>query len=207
MDKNNRLVCKNLSITQIPGFDDSIWEKADSVSLLETISGKSPQQTTFVSCFRSDVMQLMFFRFDCQDNQIISTFRNNNEPIYQQDVLECFLSEDENLKSYIEIEVSPYNIHFVGTISFKGNMRCLDMSSQIKGFKTYTKFDKSLQRLVSVWILPYESLKVLPRKGSSYRINFFRVDYQGTECELQAWQSTYVPNFHVPEVFGYLDFV
>ena len=56
--------------------------------------------------------------------------------------------------------------------------------------------------------IPWSDSLPKPQKGDAWRVNLFRCVGVGDDRYL-AWQPTYTaePNFHVPEVFGWLDFL
>lgn len=207
MNKSNRIECKNIALKLQPDFFDSAWDDSSTVELLDNISAEKPRLKTKVSIFRDDEQKRLFLRFVSDDDEIISNYRRNNETIYNQDVMEFFVSEDGNLKKYKEFELSPYDIHFGGTISFAEHARRLEMNIDMYNFSSKTKFFKEKKLLCSVWSLPYSIFSIEPKKGVSFRINLFRIDMENGKQNLQAWQATGVNNFHVPEKFGFLDFV
>lgn len=206
-ESQNRYPCINLPLPAFPGALDPAWEQAQDAQLLEVESGLQPFLSTSFRVLRDDAQQALFIRFEAQDDCIRSTYRLHDETLYTQDVFELFVSDGENLYAYKEIEVSPYDLHFTGTISYtKEGTRVLDMGWDIPGFQTHTTFDKQKNQTYSVWKLPYAAFVRPPAPGTSWRVNAFRVDHSPRGEELQAWQPTGQRNFHVPERFGWLDF-
>lgn len=207
MNKSNHIECKNIALKLQPDFFDSAWDNSGTVELLDNILAEVPRLKTKVSIFRDDVQKRLFLRFIADDDELISCYRRNNETIYNQDVMELFVSENGDLKHYKEFELSPYDISFGGSISFTKQGRELKMDIDMGDFRSKTKFFKEKSLLCSVWSLPYSIFSVEPKKGISFRINIFRIDMKAGKQNLQAWQATEIHNFHVPEKFGFLDFV
>ena len=136
-----------------------------------------------------------------------SSFKLLDEPLYREDVFELFLAEEDDLQRYKELEVSPWDVHFDGQISYLADgSRRLNCSWDILGWKTDTKYEKHKNRLTSLWTLPYTAFAFQPSPGKPWRFNAFRIDRSVRGVSLQAWQETGQANFHVPERFGYLDF-
>ena len=56
--------------------------------------------------------------------------------------------------------------------------------------------------------IPWSGFLPKPQPGDVWRVNLFRCVGVGDDRYL-AWQPTYTPepNFHVPEVFGWLEFL
>jgi hypothetical protein len=61
--------------------------------------------------------------------------------------------------------------------------------------------------LTEIIRIPWSDSIPKPSSGDQWRVNLFRCVGSGNERYL-AWQPTYTvePNFHVPEVFGWLEF-
>jgi hypothetical protein len=63
------------------------------------------------------------------------------------------------------------------------------------------------QQVVIAMRIPWDDWIHKPQRGEKWRVNLFRCVGTGNERYL-AWQPTHTPepNFHVPEVFGWLTF-
>ena len=202
-----RYPCLNLSAGGFPQAEGILWESCKPMTLLDVVTGKDPFLATECRIFRDDKAQMLYVRFKGQDDEVHSTFGWRDEPLYRQDVFELFLCDGTGLDRYREIEVSPYDVWFDGDISYHGSERRLNMDWDIKGFATRTQIDRPNLSIVSVWAIPYQALREAPKAGASWRFNVFRVDHSQRGEALMAWQPTGAPNFHVPEVFGHLDFL
>lgn len=202
-----RYACLNLPLPSFPRADDPAWDKAAPAELLEVESGRRPFLHTEFRLLRDDAAQAFFLRFLAEDDEINSTYRLHDETLYTQDVFELFLADRGGLDHYKEIEVSPYDLTFTGTIDYtEDGRRVLNMDWGIPGFETKTRFDRAVHQTASVWKLPYAAFAGAPQPRSAWRFNVFRVDHSVRGQELQAWQPTGARNFHVPDRFGWLDF-
>lgn len=204
----NRVPCPSVSLPGLPGAGDACWETAPAFALCEVESGARPFLSTEFRVLRDDGQGALFVLFTGEDDGILSTYRLHDETIYTQDVFELFIAETGSLKTYREIEASPYDVHFTGTITWqKDGSRALNMDWDIPGFVSKTDYFTAEHRVTAVWKLPYAAFSQAPRAGASWRFNAFRVDHSPRGEELQAWQPTGARNFHVPERFGFLDFI
>ena len=207
MSENNRYVCQNVKMPLMPKAGDPVWEMAAQAYLSDVESGQTPFLLTEFRLLRDDAQRALFVRFKGQDDEVVSTFRRHDECLYEQDVFELFIADGEGLTAYKEIEVSPYDRHFTARVSFKSpDDFSLDMGWDIPGFITHADLKREQNLTFSLWRLPYDAFEKAPLPGTSFRFNAFRIDHSIRGRSLQAWQHTGIPNFHVPERFGFLDF-
>ncbi len=204
---SNKISCRNIAVSAFPMADDEIWRNIESVEFVDVQTGDKPFLNTSLRCFRDDAAKKLYFMFEGADDKIVSYFRLKDEPLYQQDVFELFICDSNNTSKYIELEASPHDVQFDGTISFsKDGSKNLDTSFDIPDWQTVTRFNKLKNRITSVWSIPYSAFKKAPKTGASWRINAFRIDNSVRGISYQAWQKTGEKNFHVPKAFGYLSF-
>ena len=208
MAKKNQMQCRQLECDGFPLADHPLWKEADSCSLVDVVTGEKSFLGTQFSVFRCDKEQRIYFLFQGEDDRIQSSFRWRDEPLYREDVFEVFIADNNDVLHYIELEASPHNVLFDGLISYDedGN-RHLDMSFDITEWRVETRYVEKKNHISSVWSLPYTAFSIPPEAGKSWRINAFRIDHSERGESLQAWQKTGEANFHVPDAFGYLEFV
>ena len=207
MSESAHYLCRNSSLNCIPNEDASVWDLAEKVSLIDVVSGEKPQQNTFFQIIRDDSQAQLFIRFQRETEEICSNFKLHDEPLWKQDVFELFLCDENRLNTYKELQSSPWDVLFDGIISYDNEgKRHLNISWEAQGWKSYSTFNKSEKKLISVWLLPYESLSNCPKPGLSWRFGVFAVGQNSNGQALLSWQKVGIPNFHVPELFGYLDF-
>jgi Carbohydrate-binding family 9 len=132
--------------------------------------------------------------------------------LYLEDVVEVFIDDNRDLKTYIEIEVNPLNalLHYYIQNNLVG---------EIAGF---ARVNKNVETAVykpegknnwSVEIaIPFSefvtSKKTPPDSGDVWLVNFYRIDRRNPdEDEYSAWSPTGKIAFHMPEKFGELVFV
>lgn len=208
INRQNHILCPNLACSGFPDAGHAVWKEVEKYPLVDTVSGETPLMATSVSTFRCDAQQALYLLFEGRDEEVLSLFRLHDEPLYRGDVFEAFIADQNDLSTYKELEVSPWDVHFDGIIRYdsEGN-RHLMMAYDVPAWVTKTLFDRTQSRISSVWKMPYATFDVPPAPGVSWRVNFFRIDHSAHGEALQAWQGTGAPSFHVPQCFGYLDFV
>ncbi len=121
-----------LSATPSPGAPAS-WDPADPGSWawdeipalppfqLADGSGPAVQQTRARLCWDELALHV---RFDCEDRDAWGTFRQRNDPVYQEEAVEIFLSPgEEDPVRYFELEVSPLGTLFDATLHNPTSLR------------------------------------------------------------------------------------
>lgn len=205
----HRMQCRNVAADERVGCLDALWRHVPGGAFVDVVTGEQPFLSTEMRVCRSDELRRLFFLFDCEDDEVCSTFRMHDEPIYREDVCELFIADRNDLSTYIELEASPYAVRFDGVISYSDEgARRLNMSYDINGWKIERAIDEKTGHRLYLWSIPYDAFRCPPKAGKSWRFNAFRIDHHSKRgMALQAWQKTGEPNFHVPSAFGYLDFV
>lgn len=206
MTTSKEYPCKNIKTSHMPSWQDACWQEAPQRFLADTVTGETPFLNTELRLFRDDGQEALFVRFVGEDDEVISTFRLHDECLYKQDVFELFIAED-SLEKYLELEVSPYDLHFVGDICNDQEGIRIDMGREMPGFQTKTWLLRKKLKTVSVWCIPYSAFAKKPGEGEQYRFNAFRIDHSVRGRSLQALNPTAEANFHVPSAFVPLVFV
>lgn len=152
--------------------------------------------------------------FHCEDKKITATMNADNMDLWHEDVVEAFFWTDEKFPVYFEYELSPLNYelpimvpnnkgNFLGWLPwhYEGNRR----------IKHATFIEKDGENVVSwtaEFYIPFVLLRPLsnvpPKKGTKWRANFYRIDYDKGAVEW-SWQLTKT-SFHDYERFGTLVF-
>ena len=200
-------LCRNSTLKEVPSAGDSAWDIAEIICLVDVVTGVKPQQNTCFQILRDDIQAKLFVRFERDTAQICSNFRLHDEPLWKQDVFELFICDEDSTETYKELQSSPWDVRFDGIISYdKQGKRHLNVSWDAPGWESISIFDKIKKKLTSVWSIPYDALSSTPISGSSWRLGVYSVNQHEDSQDLLSWQKVGMPNFHVPERFGYLDF-
>lgn len=180
------------------------WQNIESITLKEVVTGEQPMLKTSVKACWTD--EAIYFRFECEDDHIVSNMTNHDDPLYEEDVVELFLDEEGTGTGYYEIELSPANVVFDAIIdnNHKGLVSA-DTSWHVKGLET--RVDKTELLTVYELKLPFTNFKRIPTMGTKWFWNAYRIDddTQGNR-HYSAWSPTGAINFHLPAFFGTLVF-
>jgi hypothetical protein len=172
------------------------------------------QITAFGACWSDSHLYLAFL---AHDRDIWSGYKNRDDTLYEQEVVEAFLSPTGDVSNYYEINISPRNVIFDAKVHspdlHRGTMT-VDTSWDCPGLVTAVRVEGTLndrsdidrwwsvEAAISFSAFP-ETGK--PRPGDTWRANFFRID-RAEPPEFTCWSPTgeTPANFHVPLCFGTL---
>jgi len=161
----------------------------------------------------------LYVAFKCYDSDIQSTFKNRDDPIYEEEVVEIFIDPNCDLKGYYEINVSPWNVVYDAFVfnpnGTRSGMR-VDVGWDCEGIETAVKIHAAQDEKgekKQIWTveiaIPFRSLaetpSVPPNDGDVWRLNLYRIE-RSPKYELISWSPTLKPSFHVPSAFGKIIF-
>ena len=192
------------------------WAKAKWLNLIpRTTSGNT--LTTRIKMLYSN--KGLYFLFYCQDIKLTATMDADFKDLWNEDVVEVFLWTDETSPVYFEYEISPLNYELAILVSNEngdfvswqpfhyGNDRKTQHATTVTGGEK--KSNSAINSWAAEFFIPYKLLKplknILPKPGTKWRANFYRIDYDNTETSYWSWQLTR-QNFHDYEKFGSLLF-
>jgi hypothetical protein len=158
----------------------------------------------------------MYFLFECADRRLTCTMTEDNDDIFREDVFELFLWTDMSQRTYFEYEVSPLNVElplfisnnsgpFMGWLPWKyRGERKIRKATSVQGGEQL-----SMAR-ISGWkaevFIPFALFTGLgnspPKKGTEWRANLYRIDYDGGRAAQWAWCTATGPAFHNFRKFG-----
>jgi len=210
--------CRKVPPISVDGdLQKSVWRSLRAVTLAPATGKPGRLQPTTVRACWSDTH--LYLGYACRGRDFVSTFTRRDEPLYQQDVVEAFLSPPGDLRRYFEFEFSPRNVIFDARVfnpSLRGRADMkVDTSWDCEGLQSAVKIagsqdDRSgRDRAWSVEVaIPFAGLGAAPPAvGARWRANFYRIEY-AHPTEFSAWSPTLVdpPSYHVSERFGWLVF-
>lgn len=161
----------------------------------------------------------IYFLFYCEDKEITATFNADFKELWKEDVVEVFLWPDESVPVYFEYELSPLNYELPIMVSnelgdiirwlpfhYDSDRKTRHNTSAHGGKKkSYSK----ISSWTAEFFIPFKLLRPLsnisPKKGSIWRANMCRIDYQKNTRILWSWGEI-KENFHGYEKFGYFFF-
>lgn len=183
---------------------DSFWAALPAVTLAEVTTGATPCQATNVrAAWRETELRILFHAVDADP---WATLTERDAPLYTEEVVEVLLDPVGDLAGYFEIEVNPRNAVLDLVLRRNRSGVLKDFRWRCEGLQT------RVWVVAGAWIaelsIPFAAVTPDPPvPGTRWRANFCRIDRpKGRERELTAWSPTGLPQFHVPERFGILEF-
>lgn len=199
------------------------WEAAETIWLVDNLTGEKPRQSTAVKLLRDDAY--LYVAFDCEDTDAWSTYTEHDDPLYNEEVVEMFIDPSGLLRVYFELQVSPRNVGFDSLILNDGGKRGEGRGPNFQGVTMWTCH--GMKHAVVVrgdptkrgtndegWTVelavPFSQLisapNIPPEPGDAWRANIYRIDHAADYSEFTAWSPTEMHDFHVTEAFGTLIF-
>lgn len=192
-------------------FDHPEWTKAEPIQITRKWSGEAAPESRHAEARVLWSKDFLLVRFVCRQIEPLivspSPQLNNKTPgLWDRDVCEIFIAPDaERPDHYFEFEGAPTGEWLDLAIQLKAEGRETDWQFW-SGMTTAAR--TTAEELTLTIGIPWSEFIPRPQLGDRWRANLFRCIGKGDERYL-AWQPTYtaVPNFHVPEAFGWLEFV
>jgi hypothetical protein len=187
---------------------DEAWN-ATEWTPLSRIKGSSPY-TTNVKLLYSD--KGIYALYDCEDRKITATLQEDFTSLWREDVIEIFFWPDESFPIYLEYELSPLNYELAILVPNLNGQASGWTPWNYKGAKKTRKATRIIQdenEKVVGWrgefFIPYALMKPLqnvpPKKGTEWRANIYRIDYDEAESSYWSWQLV-SNNFHEFQKYG-----
>jgi len=191
-------------------FDHPEWLRAPAISITRKWSGEEAPVSRHAEARIIWSEQSLVVRFVCRQQEpllVSADPRLDKKTIglWNRDVCEIFVAPDPDApEHYFEFEAAPTG-------------EWLDLGIRVlpDGRETDWKFDSGMtvatfvekDRVTIAMGIPWSAAISRPQRGDSWRVNLFRCVGKGNGRFL-AWQPTHTPEpyFHVPRVFGRLDF-
>lgn len=204
-------------MTRIPFFPlDPIqpWRHPDDpewLSFTRAIDGGPSRLATACTLFYDATSFYAHFRFE--DDEIVANMLVRDDPIYEEDVLELFLSTGDRC-CYYEFQISPLGTLFDARVHSPEGQRATmtaDRGWNCEGLWGSLKRERSRG---SLWLshvvlaVPFDGIGARAAKGDTWYGNLFRIDRGAIETEFLAWRPTRrdPPDFHVPAEFDRFSF-
>ncbi len=191
----------------------SNWQNEKWLLLPKRNKGGADYQTKMKILYSDSGIYNLFY---CEDTLLTSTLREDFSDLFNEDVVEAFFWTDEKVTVYFEYELSPFNFELPILVpNTKGYYLGWRPWHYENGRKTRhaTHVYKNNNRITgwsAEFFVPYKLLKPLtnvpPVKGTRWRANFYRMDYDNNNRVSDwSWQLTRT-DFHDYERFGTLLF-
>ncbi|MFF2482290.1 carbohydrate-binding family 9-like protein [Paenibacillus sp. NPDC058071] len=201
MNSLKRYLCK-----KVQGPIESVnWELLDSVSLSNVIDGERARLQTNVKLCWSD--EAIMVHFDCEDDHVVATMTDRDDPLFHEDVVEIFLDDAGQGLLYREFVISPNNVVYDALIVNDGEGQInAGVQWNADGLLTsvHKREDGSWRCELSIPLMNFDAA---PAPGSEWRFNLYRIDddKEGNR-HFWAWSPTGAIEFHLSKHFGTLVF-
>ncbi|HOK40406.1 MAG TPA: carbohydrate-binding family 9-like protein [bacterium] len=181
-------------------LDDTIWQLTPKYKMVDAMTGKEAEIQTLVA-FACD-SEFLFISFDVFDSSIFAFHTNRDAAIYEEDVCELFIAlcDNEETKSYIEIEVNPLNTIFDAFLKTNININFDEAKKWNADNIISTVFQKTNGWQLEIQ-LPLSYIN-FSSKNNSISLNATRIDRDNKESEYRYFAlSPTFGWFHKPECF------
>ncbi|WP_217603714.1 carbohydrate-binding family 9-like protein [Chitinophaga sp. GbtcB8] len=217
---STEIFAQQLSVIPISDFkvtgdgSNAGWNQASWITLPQR-SGQQQQSTKVKALYSNNGI---YFLFHCEDQRLSAAMKADFLDLWTEDVAEVFLWPDTLQPAYFEYEISPLNYELPILISNEQGdlVRWLpfhyDADRKTQHATTVSGGEKKSGAALNSWtaefFIPFKLLRplrnIVPRKGTTWKVNLYRVDYDKDAVEW-SWQLT-GSSFHEIEKFGRLVF-
>jgi len=192
------------------------WKKAEWVAIPSRKQSGLPYESRMKLLYSPTGLYVLFHG---TDKKLTVTNLADFDNLWEQDVFELFLWTDEKQPVYFEYEISPLGAELPILVpNFDGKFLGwrpwhYDGPRKTRKATTVSGGDKQPGAAVASWtaevFIPYELLKPLqnvpPGPGTTWRANFYRMDYDDRNTSHWSWVPV-GPSFHDYRKFGTLVF-
>jgi hypothetical protein len=192
-------------------FDHQAWQSAPPVQITQKWSGEEAPRSRHAEARIIWSEESLLVRFVCRQHEPLTVNPNprldkKTLGLWNRDVCEIFLAPNpDKPKRYFEFEAAPTGewVDLGIQLTPQGRETDWEFSS---GMTVATR--AAVDELTIIIRIPWSASIPKPKRGDVWRCNLFRCVGTGNDRYL-AWQPTHTPDpyFHVPEVFGRLNFV
>jgi cellulose/xylan binding protein with CBM9 domain len=192
-------------------FQDPAWAKAPPIQIARKWSGEDAPVSRHAEARIVWSAESLAVRFVCRQDEPLIVHSNpqldkKTIGVWDRDVCELFIAPDASAPGrYFEFQAAPTGEWVDLAINFTAAGRETDFEFH-SGMSAAAIVSEGVTTITMR--IPWSDLIPKPQRGDAWRVNLFRCVGTGNERYL-AWRPTYTsePNFHVPEVFGWLRFV
>jgi hypothetical protein len=214
-------------------LDDAAWKRAAWTDAFVDIQGASQPQPRFRT--RAKMLwddEYLYVGAELEEPDVWATLTEHDSVIFRDNDFEVFLNPSGDGRNYFEFEINALNTGWDLFLPkpYREDGKA-DNSWDIPGLKTAVSVDGTLNdrrdrdRGWTVEIaLPWKAFGSRapvgrPHPGDSWRVNFSRVEWQieaggkeykkvpGRPEDNWVWSPQGVINMHVPERWGYVEFI
>lgn len=206
-----RVVCPKrpaeVSAPTVDGkLEEPMWKLATTATLHDAATGEKPKRSTHIRLFWDETY--LYFGFECEDNDPRAAMTQRDANLWEEEVVEMFLSPSGELHTYAELEVNPRNTLFDAIILNNGQRTQVLRDWNLEKIRHAVAFREEGWSVEVA--LPfdefYTAAHVPPLIGETWRMNLYRIERSDPTLELTSWSRTFFYNFHNAQAFGILEF-
>lgn len=185
-------------------LDEAAW-KREGIPLVHSVSAEPAPELESRVWFAWNE-EFLYLAGDLRDSDIWSTYTEQDDPLYKQEVFELFVASDAAARDYIEYEVSPRNVTFDAHFPrYRDGDEAWDSrwrtAVHVRGtLDDRDDRDEGWSVEVAVpWseLCAQTRIQCPPRSGLVLRVNVFRIDVPRRRGAVGlALSPTHVPDFH-----------
>ncbi len=208
---------------------DGVWNKWPWINFtalgpFKQFNGRDCVQRTYAKLGWNS--KFLYAAFLCTDDDIWGSYRQRDEPIHEQEVVELFIAPggvtEGETSTYFEFEVSPHNVvldlKVVNTTGFRDGCTfqrewdCASLRTAVQVEGTLDDLSTRDQWWSAELAIPWSELGGPPQKHDEMPLNLYRIDRDRRQNrggdEYQCWSPTLTPHAdnHVPGRFGWVGF-
>ncbi|HKP47262.1 MAG TPA: carbohydrate-binding family 9-like protein [Pyrinomonadaceae bacterium] len=196
---------------EVEDFENPVWEKSQAVLIQHDWAGHAVREARHAEAriVWSDLALTVGFRCNQREPLLINPLPDLTQKkigLWEMDVCELFIAPGaETPERYFEFEVAPTGEWIDLVIDFTTGERQTDWDYRSEMKAAARVFEDKVSMSMQI---PWSDSFPKPNAEDIWRGNLFRCIGLGNE-RYMAWQPTYTPEplFHVPEAFGYINFV
>jgi hypothetical protein len=192
-------------------MDHPEWKNADPVEIALYWSGEAAPKSRLAEARLLWSSRALHLRFVCQQAEPLIVSSNPQTAkktmgLWDRDVCEIFIAPDPAVvERYLEFEAAPNGEWLDVAIHWTPDKRESDWNFN-SHMTAAARIEKD--RVTIAMRIPWNHWIHEPQTGERWRVNLFRCVGSDPNRGYLAWQPTRTPkpNFHVPQVFGWLIF-
>ena len=187
------------------------WEKTGWIALQNT-EGPLTYSTNVKLLYSENGIYVLFH---CDDQKISATMQEDFADLWKEDVVEIFFWTDEAAPVYFEYELSPLDKELAILVpNFHGDFLGwrpwhYEGPRKVRHAVRVMKENEAITGWTGEFFIPFALLKPLQnvpaKKGMQWRVNMYRIDYDGDKPSEWAWRPVGT-NFHEYTSFGKMVF-
>lgn len=197
---------------EVGDLQSAEWNKAASVAINQYWSGDPAPAGRHAEARILWSKAALHVRFVCRQAEPLIVeakpqLKEKTMGLWDRDVCEIFIAPDPAVvERYFEFEAAPTGEWLDVAIHWMPEKRESDWKFQ-SHMSAAARIEKD--QVVIAMRIPWNQWIHEPQRGEAWRINLFRCVGAGDNRGYLTWQPTRTPraNFHVPQVFGWLEFV